>query len=277
MHIFIGHGESDKGSSSSNQLRAYDYALAAGEASKRRMEGIRFFDTAERVIAVGRPQADDMNQPLAPDTVRAWQGDGIPIVLYAPTWEGDRPSMAYGSAASHGRALVDAILADGRFHLIFRPHPSSGTVSRSYRTAVAEIAAKVQRSGTKNYADGTAYGWQLDAADYLITDVSAVAYDWLAQDKPMLVTLPASDAVHREESDLLAAVPGIEATSAINVVDVLTAAEDQRDPNSPLHADLERLRDEYFGDRSPGAATRRFVSAVTQLSGLGTAGRTANG
>lgn len=127
VHIFIGHGESDKGSSSSNQLRAYDYALVAGEASKRRMKGIRFFDTNERVIPVGRPQIDGADPPLVPDAVRTWHGDEAPVVLYAPTWEGDRPSMAYGSAKSHGLSLVNALLDDGGYHVIFRPHPSSGT------------------------------------------------------------------------------------------------------------------------------------------------------
>lgn len=266
VHIFIGHGESDKGSSSSNQLRAYDYALAAGEASKRRMTGIRFFDTNERVIPVGRPQLDDIDPQPAPSAVRAWRGDTLPVVLYAPTWEGDRPSMAYGSAASHGRSLVKALLDDGGYHLIFRPHPSSGTVSQTYRTAVTEIAAAVERAGTQHYVDRTSYGWQIGFADYLITDVSAVAYDWLGRAKPMLITEPGSPDVHRENSDLLATIPGLTAARTADVVRELETSNRQNDPMNPVHERLATLRAAYFGDQTPGAATERFIAAVTRLA-----------
>lgn len=269
VHIFIGHGESDKGSSASNQLRAYDYVLAAGEASKRRMEGIRFFDTAERVIAIGRPQADGvLPLPRIPEAVQAWRGDGTPVVLYAPTWEGDRPSMAYGSVKSHGLSLIDAILADGGYHVIFRPHPSSGTVSQPYRNAVDQVAAVVERAGTQHYVDTTEYGWQVGFADYLITDVSAVAYDWLGQQKPMLITLPVSPDVHLEKSDLLEAVPGLAANDAGIVIRALEDSAEQSDRVSDIYSRLEALRDEYFGDQTPGTATKRFMEAVTRLGGL---------
>lgn len=270
IHIFIGHGESDKGSSSSNQLRAYDYVLAAGEASKRRMEGIRFFDPDERVVAVGRPQTDGVEPPPVPDEVRAWQGDGVPVVLYAPTWEGDRPSMAYGSAESHGPAIINALLRDGAYHVVFRPHPSSGTVSGRYRQAVHDLAEKINRSGSTNFVDHTAFGWQIDFADYVITDVSAVAYDSLGADTPTVITVPTSDDVVRDRSDLLTSIPGLTADEAKDAAQALNAAQEQCNPDSPLHAETELLRQAYFGDRSPGAATQRFVSAVVELSGLGT-------
>ena len=43
-------------------------------------------------------------------------------VWYAPTWEGDRPSIAYGSLASHGVAIIEALLADPSIRIIYRPH-----------------------------------------------------------------------------------------------------------------------------------------------------------
>src|SRR5699024_1454823 len=102
-----------------------------------------------------------------PAAIAGWKNDGRPIVLYAPTWEGDRPSMAYGSAATHGRKLVESILSDGGFHVLFRPHPSSGTRSSAYGRAVDEIARLIERAGDGHTVDRSTFGWQIDFADYL--------------------------------------------------------------------------------------------------------------
>ena len=54
---------------------------------------------------------------------------GSARVWYAPTWEGDRPSIAYGSLASHGVAIIEALLADPSVRVIYRPHPRTGYAS----------------------------------------------------------------------------------------------------------------------------------------------------
>ena len=76
-------------------------------------------------------------------------------------------------------------------------HPRTGIVLRTATAAHREIV-KVLRDA--NHADPTAghvvdveggFGWQLAAADVAVMDISAVAYDWLATAKPLLVTRPA--------------------------------------------------------------------------------------
>ena len=58
------------------------------------------FDVDKKAIEIGRPQADH----FAGST--PYPHDDRIVVLYAPTWEGDRPAALYGSVASHGtRAL----------------------------------------------------------------------------------------------------------------------------------------------------------------------------
>src|SRR5690606_23486174 len=108
-HVFINHGESDKMYMTTNQYKAYDYALIAGQAARDRLTRTLWdFDLDRKTIEIGRPQADHYSgaTPYEPDDRR--------VVLYAPTWEGDRPAAAYGSVASHGEALVGALLADPR-------------------------------------------------------------------------------------------------------------------------------------------------------------------
>ena len=94
------------------------------------------------------------------------------VVLYAPTWEGDRAAAAYGSIATHGVALVTALLQSPRHRVIYRPHPRSGVVDHEYGAANKQIMAgdrrgeRARRRALSTSIDtGAELGWQLSAAD----------------------------------------------------------------------------------------------------------------
>ena len=105
--------------------------------------------------------------------------------------------------------MARALVATGRHRVIYRPHPRTGIVLRETAAAHAEIV-KVLREA--NHADPTAghvidleggFGWQLGASDVAVMDISAVAYDWLATAKPLLVTRPAEPRAQLPESGLV--------------------------------------------------------------------------
>jgi hypothetical protein len=263
-HVFINHGESDKMYMTTNQYKAYDYAFVAGQAAKDRLaRKLWDYDLEKKVLEIGRPQADHFvgETPYAPDDRT--------VVLYAPTWEGDRPAAAYGSIASHGEALVDALLATGRHRVIYRPHPRSGVVSRAYGAANRRIIAALERANAADPAaqhvhdTGSAVGWQLSAADVAITDISAMVYDRLATGKPIIVARPASPEAEIDDSGYLSDCEWLTTESAANIVPlvdrVLTSAE--------AHDKLTHWVQRYFGDTTPGAATARFHGAVETLYG----------
>src|SRR5690625_6110298 len=88
-HVFINHGESDKMYMTTNQIKAYDYAFIAGDAARERLQANLWgYDVDERTFAIGRPQTDHVHGE-AP-----YPEDGRVTILYAPTWEGDRPAAA---------------------------------------------------------------------------------------------------------------------------------------------------------------------------------------
>ena len=92
VHVQLGHGESDKAGSVSNQHKAYDLTFVGGPAGRDRLgAALRGFDADVRTVQVGRPQLDHESAG-APD----WADDGRLRVLYAPTWEGDRARSATG-------------------------------------------------------------------------------------------------------------------------------------------------------------------------------------
>ena len=120
-HVFINHGESDKMYMTTNQFKAYDYALIAGDAARERLSRVLWdYDLDKRTIQIGRPQADHYSGALP------YTPDDRTVVLYAPTWEGDRPSAHYGSIETHGEALVDGAARDRTPPRHLPPAPALG-------------------------------------------------------------------------------------------------------------------------------------------------------
>lgn len=261
-HVFINHGESDKMYMTTNQYKAYDYSFIAGDAARERLERkLWSYDVERRAMLIGRPQADHFagETPYTPDDRT--------VVLYAPTWEGDRPSAAYGSIASHGESVVDALLATGRHRVIYRPHPRSGVVSRDYGEANRRIIAALERANAADpsaqhvHDTGSQLGWQLAAADVAITDISAMVYDRLATGKPIIVARPESTEAEIDDTGYLSACEWLHADQASAVVPLVDRVLTSRE----AHAALTHWVHRYFGDTTPGAATARFHAAVDSL------------
>lgn len=258
-HVFICHGESDKDYMSSNQLKAYDRVFIAGTAARERiLRKLIGFD-AEHLIEVGRPQVDvDFPGPPMPR-------DGRTVVLFAPTWEGDRASMRYSSVSSHGPALVRSLVATGRHRVIYRPHPRTGIVLRESAAAHAQMVKALRRANRDDPTAGHVidldggFGWQLAASHVAVMDISAVAYDWLATGKPLLVTRPAEPRAQLPESGLVREMTLFDAADAGRAPEVVDAAVAHPDET---HAALVRR---YFGDTSPGASMERFLTACSTV------------
>ena len=261
-HVFINHGESDKMYMTTNQFKAYDYSLVAGEAARIRLGSKLWdFDLDTRTIQIGRPQADHFAGELP------YEPDDRTVVLYAPTWEGDRASAAYGSIASHGVALVTALLESGRHRVIYRPHPRSGVRDHDYKHAHEQIVSAINAANAKDpaahhvYDHGKELGWQLAAADVAITDISAMVYDRLATGKPLIVTRPVSAAAEVDETGYLGACEWLTADAAAAIVGAVDRVLTSDDAQRTLRFWVER----HFGDTTPGKATERFHDAVNTL------------
>ncbi|MDE0545666.1 CDP-glycerol glycerophosphotransferase family protein [Microbacterium sp. C7(2022)] len=261
-HVFINHGESDKMYMATNQYKAYDFAFIAGKAARERLGRVLWdYDFDHRAIEIGRPQADHYSGrlPYTPDARR--------VILYAPTWEGDRPSAHYGSIASHGEALISALLRAGTYRVIYRPHPRSGVVNAAYGAANQRIIASLAAANTADpsaqhvFDDGPDLGWQLAAADVAIVDISAMVYDRLAADKPLLIARPTDPAALIDTHGYLSECEWLDAADAEDVTTQIDRVLDDENAQATLHTWVSH----YFGDTTPGAATRRFHDAVARL------------
>lgn len=253
LHAYIGHGDSDKEVFSSNQVKAFDRYLVAGPAATERLgRELMLFDARDRCLEIGQPQLDGF-APAPPDPAAP------PRVVYAPTWEGAQRSASYSSLLSHGRTLVDALVADGRYRLVYRPHPLTGVDDPRFAAADAELRDVVRTAGhtvdtSPTLADAFA------GASVLVTDVSAVTSYWLTTGRPLVVALPPREGAQVPDG-LAGAVPTLAVDDAPRVADVV--AELLATP-----PDLADLAAHQLGDTRPGAATAAFVAACRDLVAL---------
>jgi hypothetical protein len=262
VHVSLLHGDSDKIISVSNQAKAYDFSFVAGQAAVDRLDRyLPRFEASARTVIVGRPQLEAAVE--RPPVVSG----GRAVVLYAPTWEGAQPTAAYGSVATHGLALVDRLLDDGGFDVVYRPHPLSGVRDAAYGEADAAIRERLARaaeaqpqaghriSGDESLADAFA------AADVLVCDVSAVAVAWLPTGRPLVVTVPTSAETVTASTRLLDTVPRLAAAGVPGIAG-LARTQVQDDPGRDArHALLEY----YLGDTTPGASMQAFVAACERM------------
>ena len=207
-HVYLGHGESDKAVSASNQLKAYDFTFAAGQSAIDRAASLPFYDAPSRMIVVGRPQLAHLQRGPRPP-------EAMVTVLYAPTWEGDQPSMHYGSVAVLGAGLVNGLLAAG-IRVIYRPHPRAGLSDPAAAVADRAVRQLVERAADHDPAAGHRVSTggdvvdELNRADLLVTDLSSLVVDWLPTGRPLLVTRMPSAV--EAASRVLAAAPRLTST-----------------------------------------------------------------
>src|SRR5699024_12509234 len=65
------------------------------------------------------------------------------VAFYAPTWEGDSPSMSYGTIAFNGEAIVTALLGAG-YRVIFRSHPRTGVMRQDFEKALEAVTEIIE-------------------------------------------------------------------------------------------------------------------------------------
>lgn len=261
-HVFINHGESDKIFMTTNQHKSYDYAFVAGKQARKRLANALWgYDVQTRTYMTGRPQIDHMH------TTPPYKKDNKINVLYAPTWEGDRPSAKYGSIASHGETLINTLIKTGKHRIIYRPHPRSGATNPEYAAANKRIIKQLDEANTlnpqaKHIHDTSAHlGWQLTESDVAICDISAMIYDRLATGKPLLVTRPTANEAQIDEKGYLAHCEWLTQKNAPKIVENI----DRVLTDKKAQTQLKKWSQQYFGSTKPGDATKKFMHATEQL------------
>jgi hypothetical protein len=265
LHVHLGHGESDKRSSFSNQAKAYDRVFVAGEvAAQRFRQNLLEFDE-RRLVQIGRPPLDFVPASVVPEAPR-------PTVMYAPTWEGDSRDNNWSSIRQLGVPIVSQLLGLDSVRVLYKPHPRiADSADPDIAAAHAEILRLLAAAPPKNGnlalvgVDSLA---TLSHVDALVVDVSAIGLDYLflRPECPIVLTDPRND-----EAALGSATP---LAAGSDLVDVGNVSKLAALVGSRLASDVRRssrleVRTAYFGDLAPGGeSTRRFGDEIERLCAL---------
>lgn len=257
LHVHVNHGESDKISMVSNQVKAYDHVVVAGQAAvDRHRRALLDFDL-ERLVVCGRPQLDLVVAPVLEPA------PGRRTVLYAPTWSGEDDANNYTSLDRYGVAVVTALLERDDVRVVYKPHPRVLTTDdRPVAAAHQEIVRLLSAQADAGHVMPLAADilGVFEGVDLMVTDISSVGLDflYLRPDAPMVLTDRRTD-----RARLLADAPVAAATDVIDAGSVAAVAA-VLDANLAADPHRERraaLRDHYFGF-ARGESSRRFLDLV---------------
>jgi hypothetical protein len=268
-HVFLGHGDSDKAGSASPATRSYDRIWVSGSAGIERYEAAGLEIPREKFDVIGRPPlspriremeelrlaTDDDGSPFDRLEAELKQADELgkpPLtVLYAPTWEGYFDKSDYSSLAAFGPQLMAALLArHPGTRIIYKPHPMNGRRKEEMllaSTTIDEMLAEddTYHPSTLTHSRVPLYRW-FDYADILITDISSVLSDFMAWNRPYVVTNPRRLDISRIHGDF----PSTRAAYVIDGVDIeldvdlITNAIN----HDPLAERRRRAMERYLGD-----------------------------
>ncbi|WP_309131506.1 CDP-glycerol glycerophosphotransferase family protein [Brevibacterium sp.] len=262
VHVHINHGESDKVSMVSNQVKAYDRVLVAGPAAiERHRRALIEFDF-NKLVEIGRPQLDiDVHSTLPTTRSRT--------VMYAPTWEGENDANNYTSVDLFGVSIVEALLDLPDTRIVYKPHPR---VETSEHLEIVEADARIRELIEAANVNGAEHIVSMQGdilpmfadVDLMITDVSSVGLDflYLRPEAPIILTDRWDDLESlRHDSPISHATPVISRSTEAQLRTAIAEALE----SDPHIDDRWRLRSYYFGERAVGESTRAFVDTVSDL------------
>lgn len=255
-HVQLLHGDSDKASSFNPVTAMYDRVFVAGQAGVDRYAANGVEIALEKFRIVGRPQVEDV------EVSREAIGDlSDRTVLYAPTWVGYYSDVNFSSLPI-GRKIVQQLIERGAT-VIFRHHPYAKRDRRS-TIQIEEIERVLAEDRARN---GRPHLWGSEAcqdlsftdcinrSDAMISDVSAVAADYLFSQKPFAIADMADEGEDFPQSFSLARAAYVLRSDATNIVQVLADLLER----DPLAATRREMRTYYLGDFPPEHYADAFV------------------
>lgn len=192
-HVQLGHGDSDKATSTGPVFRMFDQIFVAGNAAIDRFLANDPALPRSKFEIIGRPQLSEVSSPQQPICEKQQ-----PTILYAPTWKGDFADSAY-SSLSQIEPLILRLIERG-CRIIFRAHPFTSRDQTMQRAATQidnllrreKSISGVEHLSGKEAEHDLSITQCFNLSDALITDVSSVLTDYLASNKPVAVYTPST-------------------------------------------------------------------------------------
>ena len=245
-HAFVtvkqfGYQTLDKEGGRSKQLalslkmhRNYDYAIAGSKMARLHFSQA-FAMPLEKVLACGLPKIDWLieNQEAIKTKILQHYPDlnDKRVILYVPTfrrWQFD------------GSEELERCFKGSNYYLVVKPHPSD----ENYDKAL-----------TAKYADFSS-SEMLTIAEYVVTDYSAIAFEALAIDRPVLFYVPDYERYCKENGlniDPYQLMPGNTVQKAGELYEIISTGRYD-------HSDYQKVKTDYVAHE--GRAVDNIVKLI---------------
>jgi len=257
--VQVFHGSSDKHYLLEHRrILLYDLLLLPGNKHMEKLTGTYRLKHPERFKIVGYPKFDKLvngaitKQPLF--------NNGRPTILYAPTWitrgSGSKLKFSeYGESSLPlwGVKLIKAV--SPHWNLIIKYHSRIYESHRDIYDGIDRCIANLNAENRVKIVIDSNITEYMNQADLMISDISAVSYEWFHTGRPIVFANPSPE--HYRPS-----VDQLSNTYAWQAGDVLYTEEDivpvlRRNLASDSFADIRRkllehsfyLPDGHAGDR----------------------------
>ena len=251
-HIHLNHGESEKESMYSNQSKAYDYVFCVGQrAIERYKENLLNFNS-KKYVAVGRPQLDYIENTSFKNKKQQ------KVILYAPTWEGHHQDMDYSSVAQYGVSLIEHLLKDPNYYVIYKPHGNIGLRSKDSKLAHNQIIKLIEKNVNAELIENMDINTVFTAVDFAFFDNSSVMIDYLHTNKPASFFEIKSDEGMRFLSKCF---DPIDDNNFINITEYLQE-QLRTDPNKEKRKAIKEL---YLDKYTHMESTHKFISSISEI------------
>ena len=240
--IHFRHGAGDRAPKSEQQLSAFDLIVVPGDKDLERAVEQQHVDPA-RLQTVGYVKLDYLlRQPAA--ALRLFDNDW-PTILYNPHF--DRSISSWDLAP----AIVDHILADGRYNLVLAPHirvaEKLGAADIAQWHARADPDRLIMDFGSDRLIDMS----YIRAADIYLGDMSSQLYEFLATPRPVVFVN-----AHCADWRVNARYAGWHLGEVADAPDQLIAAIDRAVANQPATIERQRAAVTRAFGRIDGACER---------------------
>jgi hypothetical protein len=255
LHIHINHGESDKSSDHSNQVKGYDYIFVHGpNGYNNYMKYLIKLDPKQLVIT-GRPQLDFIS-PIKIDTA------GKKVVLYAPTWEATHRSMNYTSVDKYGKQIVNDILDDNQYYFIYKPHPNLGAYDDNVKEIHNALLKKIERHPFAKTITDEDVNNIYPIVDFAIFDMSSIMTDYLNVDKPFMLADVFDPEVHTvSDYNVLKGCTKLSKDNIDDLIDVI----DREIEDDLMGERRKAVKKLYLGDYKKGESIKKFIGSVSDI------------
>jgi len=276
--VMIFHGISDKKYEENKKIYWFDLVLLNGQKQLDKINGFKRIKKPQRFVMTGYPKFDKLHNNTVPK--KKLFDNNYKTILYAPTWisTGSGSKLIFSehgesSLPLWGTKIVKAVAEMGNVNLIIKYHARINKNATQIYSDIDNLIVELKAE------DRIKALWLSDIvpcmkiADVLISDISAVCYEWFHFNKPILFANPAPD--HYKPSDN----PN-DSTSAWKAGDVIYKEEEiipllEKNLHSDYKKEIRNQLFEYSFYKPDGNAglrqaeeIRKFYNKVSQYSKL---------